>query len=357
MARFQLSRREILGGLTAAGLTASLPALRADDKPPAGKRLDFHHHFYVKAIEKYRHKFPSATARFEDWTPARSIDAMDKAGIGTAFLTLPVGLGDNPAALKDDNIALAREANEYAAKVASDHKGRFGRFARLPLPDVDATLKEIEYALDTLKADGVAMLSCYGRQHPGDPAFRPVFDELNRRKAVVHVHPFDPPGTVDLLPDTRPQLIEWPTDTTRAIYSVIDDGSRGGNPKPQRASVATRCPDVTFIWAHAGGTLVALAWRFLLPDPLGALAAKVPEKNSKLYHLRRFYYDTAMTLDPITMTALKTLVGPSQIVCGTDFPFIPTQFTVDGLAKSGFTADELRGVERENALRFLPKWK
>jgi predicted TIM-barrel fold metal-dependent hydrolase len=184
-----------------------------------------------------------------------------------------------------------------------------------------------------------------------------VFDELNRRKAVVHIHPYDPPGTVDLLPGVQPQLIEWPTDTTRAIYSVIDDGSSPATPKPQRESVAARCPDVTFIWAHAGGTLVALAWRILLPDPLGALAAKVPEKNSKLYHLRRFYYDTALTLDPITMTALKALVGPSQIVCGTDFPFVPTQVTVDGLSKSGFTADELRGVERENALRFLPKWK
>ena len=102
---------------------------------------------------------------------------------------------------------------------------------------------------------------------------------------------------------------------------------------------------------------MALAWRFLSPDPHGVLAAEAPEKNSKLYHLRRFYYDTALTSDPITMTALKTLVGPTQIVFGTDFPFVPTQVTVDELSKSGFTADELRGVERENALRFLPKWK
>jgi predicted TIM-barrel fold metal-dependent hydrolase len=347
----------MLASLTAAGLTAGLPTVRADDKPPTGKRLDFHHHFFVKGVAKYLRKFPGSITRLEDWTPSRSIEAMDEAGIGTTFLTLPGGMGPNPAAPKDENIALSRDVNESAAKLASDHKGRFGRFARLPLPDVEAALKEIEYALDTLKADGVNLLSCYGRQHVGDKAFRPVFDELNRRKAVVHIHPYDPPGTADLLPGVQPQMIEWPTDTTRAIYSVIDDGSRPGNPKAQYESVATRCPDVTFIWAHAGGTLVALAWRILLPDPLGALAAKVPEKDSKLYHLRRFCYDTALTLDPITMTALKTLVGPSQIVCGTDFPFVPTQVTVDGLSKSGFTADELRGVKRENALRFLPKWK
>src|SRR5262245_17727023 len=294
------SRREVLGGLAAAGRPASVPALRADDKPAAGKRLDFHHHFFVKGIAKFTRKFAAVPTKFENWTPAQSIEAMDKANITTTFLTLPIGLGDKPADLKDESVALAREANEAAAKIASDHKGRFGRFARLPLPHVDATLKEIEYALDTLKADGVALLSCYGRQHVGEKDFKPVFDELNRRKAVVHVHPYDPPGTVDLLPGVQPQMIEWPTDTSRAIYSVIDDGSSVVTPRPQRESVATRCPDVTFIWAHAGGTLVALAWRFLLPDPYAALAAKVPEKNSKLYHLRRFYYDTALTLDHVT---------------------------------------------------------
>lgn len=356
MARGHLSRREILGGLASAGLIASVPVLRADDQPPVGKRFDFHHHFFVKGIAKYLRKFPGVTTRLDDWSPALSIEAMDKASIGTTFLTLPIGLGHDPAALKDESVALAREVNEAAATIASDHKGRFGRFARLPLPHVDPALKEIEYALDMLKADGVALLSCYGRHHVGDKAFQPVFDELNRRKAVVHIHPYDPPGTADLLPGVMPQMIEWPTDTTRAIYSVIDDGSGPGMPKRTHESLATRCPDVTFIWAHAGGTLVALTWRFLLPE-LDTLADKAPEKNSKLYHLRRFYYDTALTLDPITMTALKTLVGPSQIVCGTDFPFVPVQLMVDRLPKSGFTADELRGVERENAMQFLPKWK
>jgi predicted TIM-barrel fold metal-dependent hydrolase len=352
MNRTRPSRREILGGLTAAGLTARLSVARAEDQPPAGKRFDFHHHFFVKEFEKYIDKVPGATAGL-DWTPAKSLDAMDKAGIGAAFLSVPIGLGDNPAGMRKENVAIARESNEYAARLAADHKGRFGRFARLPLPDVDATLKEIEYALDTLKADGVGILSCYGRQYPGDKAFRPVFDELNRRKAVVHVHPFDPPGVRDLQPGTRPQLIEWPTDTSRAIWSVIDDS----DPKGRRESLATSCPDVTFIWGHAGGTLLGLVGRFLWPNVLADLSVEAPAKNSKLYHLRRFYYDTALTANPVTMAALKAFVGASQIVCGTDFPFVPTPVTVEGLRKSGFTADELRGVERENALRFLPKWK
>ncbi|HKA08170.1 MAG TPA: hypothetical protein VKD71_13005, partial [Gemmataceae bacterium] len=126
------TRREILGGLAAAGLTGSVPAVRADDKPSAGKRLDFHHHFLIKSIEKYLGLPPGV--KLPDWTPAQSLDAMDKNGIGTAFLTMPIALGYNPAELKKENIAIAREANEFAAKVASDHKGRFGRFARLPMP-------------------------------------------------------------------------------------------------------------------------------------------------------------------------------------------------------------------------------
>lgn len=331
--------------------------LPAHDKPPARRRLDLHHHFFVKGIARYLPHDPGSVSQLEEWTASRSIAAMDETGIGTAFLTLPIGLGGTPSEVKDDEIAFAREVNDAAATLASDHRGRFGQFARLPLPHVDATLREIEYALETLKADGVAILSCYGRQHLGDKAFQPVFDELNRRKAVVHVHPCDPLGTADLLPGVQAQMIEWPTDTSRAIYSVIDDGWRPGKKQHDCESLATRCPDITFIWSHAGGTLVALAWRFLLPHPNAALSARVPEVNSKLYHLRRFYYDTALTSDPITMTALKTLVGPSQIVWGTDFPFVPTRVTLEGLGQSGFNADELGGVERENALRFLPKWK
>src|SRR5262245_37500920 len=132
MTLHRTSRRELLTGLAAAGLTASLPAVWADDKPPAGKRFDFHHHFFVTRIAKYTRKFPGVTTRLDDWTPAQSIDAMDKAGIGTTFLTLPIGLGHDPAALKDESIVLSREANEAAATLAADHKGRFGRFARLP---------------------------------------------------------------------------------------------------------------------------------------------------------------------------------------------------------------------------------
>src|SRR5262249_11112705 len=142
MAQIRPSRREILGGLAVAGVTAGLPALRADDKPPTGQRVDFHHHFFVPGIAEYLRQFSGSAPKLEAWTPAASIEAMDNAGICTTFLTLPIGLGDKPAELKDESVALAREVNEAAATLAADKKGRFGRFARLPLPHVDAALKE-----------------------------------------------------------------------------------------------------------------------------------------------------------------------------------------------------------------------
>jgi predicted TIM-barrel fold metal-dependent hydrolase len=134
---------------------------------------------------------------------------------------------------------------------------------------------------------------------------------------------------------------------------MINDGQFG----PSRLSAATRCPNVTFIWSHAGGTLLGLIQRFLGAASSADSLAQTPEPNSRLYHLRRFYYDTAVSANPIQMTALKSLVGGSQILFGSDFPFVSPLDTIQGLQKSGLSADELRGIEGENALRIFPKWK
>jgi predicted TIM-barrel fold metal-dependent hydrolase len=296
-----------------------------------------------------------------DYTPMRSIEAMDQAGVGKAIISSPVSFGDDPVTFRSDAISAVREINNYGAKLVTDYRGRFGFFAVLPLPDIDSSLREIEYAFDTLKADGVGILTSYGNHWLGDKAFQPVFDELNRRNAIVYSHPTDAPCCHNLIPDTGPQTVEWNTDTSRAIWSMINDGANavaagvlGVN--ASQVSMATRYRNIRFIWSHAGGSLVGLIGRFIGLSATADNLRRTPEPNSRLYHLRRFYYDTAGSANPIQMQALKALVGSSQIVFGSDFPFVPIKDVAESLLLCGLSAEDLRGISRENALTIKPTW-
>ena len=268
---------------------------------------------------------------------------MDKAGIATAMLspTAPaVWFGDVAEACK-----AARELNEYAAaKMVGEYKNRFGLFATLPMPDVEGTLKEIEYAYDTLKVDGVAFLTSYDNKWLGDKTFDPIFEELNRRNAVVYTHPLEPACCKNPITGVSAQTLEYPTDTTRIIMSLIV------------SNTATRCPNIKFIFSHAGGTLVSIAQRFLGNQVTADGLAKSVENNSRLYHVRRFYYDTAGSANPIQIQSLKLLVPSSQIVFGTDFPFGNVSATATGVQSSGLSSAELQAVFHDNPARFLPKY-
>jgi predicted TIM-barrel fold metal-dependent hydrolase len=271
---------------------------------------------------------------------------MDRDGVATSLIscTAPgVWFGD-----PDEARGLARELNEYGAKMATDYKGRYGLLAVLPIPRVDESLKEIEYAFDTLKADGVGILTSYGNRWLGDPAFQPIFDELNRRKAVVYTHPIDAPCCQDLMPGVNPTTLEYPTDTTRAILSLLG------------TNAATRYGDIRFIFSHAGGTMPSVIDRIGVgnPDTIAANLRGTPEPNSRLYHLRRFYYDTAQSTNTVQLQALKTIAGVSQVLFGTDYPFGATAAKqVQGLRECGFNPEELQGIQMGNALRLFPKYK
>src|ERR1700720_379217 len=179
-------------------------------------RIDTHHHFSVpKLIAESTAKGITQTG-LQDWTPEKSLDQMDKGSVATSIISISdpgVWFGDNTAAR-----ALARECNEYAAKLIKDYPGRFGLFATLPLPDVDGSLLELEYALGTLKADGACVLSSYGGKYLGNPSFAPLMEELNRRKAVVFCHPYCAAcGTQTVLGDGQNRGLEFVFDTTRTI--------------------------------------------------------------------------------------------------------------------------------------------
>jgi predicted TIM-barrel fold metal-dependent hydrolase len=350
----RISRRDFLAGAGLAGVAA--PYLQGQGRGQGAnpRVIDCHHHFtapgYLKALAakqgQYRQGF---TPYFNlgvltSYTPAKDIELMDQEGVATCMLscTTPGIWFGNP----EESAALAREMNEFGTKMASDYKGRFGLFALVPLPTIDASLKEIEYALDTLKADGVGLMTSYGDRWLGDPTFRPVFEELNRRKAVVYTHPIDAPCCTGLMPGVNPTTIEYNTDTSRTIFSLI------------AGDAATRYSDIKFIFSHAGGTMTSLIERFGVgaPDTINDNLAGTAAPNSRLFHLRRFYYDTAQSVNVVQMRGLKTIVGASQIVFGTDYPFVTAARTLQGLDKCGFNASELQGIYRGTAVKLLPKY-
>jgi predicted TIM-barrel fold metal-dependent hydrolase len=330
------SRREFLTGLAGAGVAALF-------QTPA-RRIDVHQHYSSPAyFDLLTRKNAITVNQFRNYSPSRNLEEMEKAGITTAMLspTAPaVWFGDVEEARR-----AARELNEYAAaKMVGEYKGRFGLFATLPMPDVDGTLAEIAYAYDTLKVDGVAFLTSYDNVWLGDKKFDPIFDELNRRNAVVYTHPLEASCCKNPIPGVTAQTLEYPTDTTRIIMNLIV------------SNTATRCPNIKFIFSHAGGTLVSIAQRFLGNQVTADGLSKTPDANSRLYHVRRFYYDTAGSANPVQMQSLKLLVPSSQIVFGTDFPFGNTAATATGVQTSGLTAEELRGIFHDNAAKFLPKY-
>ena len=339
------SRRRFMTGLAVAGAMAGAGPAESGETlaqavagPP--HRIDVHHHIspppYVAELVRRKISGQEPTLA---WTPAKSIADMDEGGTATAVasITTPgVWFGNNQEA-RD----MARICNDYAAKLRSDYPKRFGIFASIPLPDVDGSLREIEYALDTLKADGIGVMTSFGDKWLGHPSFAPVWAELNRRKAVVYTHPTVANCCRNLLPDVNVAIIEFATDTTRAIADLVFSGT------------VARFPDIKFIFSHAGGTMPFLTERFTrMPLLNPSLNARLP--HGVLYELQRFHYDVAQAAHPMALASLTRLVATSQILFGTDFPYRTTLDHVKGLINFGFGAADLRAIDRDNALKLLP---
>jgi len=352
-----LTRRGFLPALCAAG---GLLGDRASWSQTTSRRLDLHHHF---ASPKFKALLTEGKRQgwetFQPYDPSKALEAMDRGGVATAFLSVTtpgLWLGDEfSRSERDRAMAMARDMNDYGARLVRDYKTRFGLFAALPLPDVDASLKEIAYAFDTLKADGAGLLTSYGNHWLGEKMFEPVFDELNRRNAVIFVHPTEAPCCHNLA-NANPATLEWFTDTARSILSLLAEDPRvvGALGKPE-ASAASRYGNCKFIWSHGGGALIGVASRVVGPIAEKDLAG-TPPVNSRLYHIRRFFYDTAGSANPIVMQGIAKLAGASQLVFGTDYPFGNPASLAEGLQSVGFSGSQLLAIDRENAIRILPRY-
>jgi 6-methylsalicylate decarboxylase len=334
-----VSRRNLLaGGLAALGLgAAAVPPARA--QATAARRIDVHHHFMPPV---QRDALIKNHARAPDWSVQQSLDDMDRSGIATAVVSAVqpgVWFGEAEPARK-----LARAVNEYGARMVSDHKGRFGLFAAIPLPDAEGSLKEIAYALDTLHADGIGLYTSYAGKYLGDPAFVPVLEELNRRKCVVYVHPLVPACCGHLIKGIPPGTIEYATDTTRTVTSLLFG----------EAGSAFRFPDIRWIWSHSGGTLPFLTGRIIR---LAAERKDTRMPDGPLPILRKYYYEIAQGNTPGQLAALMKLVSISQVLFGTDFPYRDGQEAVDGLRDYGFGAADAAAIDRGNAVALMPRIK
>jgi predicted TIM-barrel fold metal-dependent hydrolase len=359
-----LSRRRVLALLAvscAGAAIAPVCGLSQEMPRPSGSGvIDVHHHIYPPHYARANLARLLADAPLDpastylDWTPEKTLEQMDQNGVASAVtsITSPgIWFGNN-----DEGRRWARECNEYGARLSGDHAGCFGMFAAVPLPDTAGCLLEIAYALDVLKLDGIGLLTNYNGRYLGDAAFSPVFDELNRRKTIVFVHPIltsccrPPPRVSAAHPANQPieKLRPWagPTDTTIAITNLVYNGT------------LARCPDIRFIFAHGGGTLPMVINRIAGNAAHAFTAERRAEilPNGLSYELQKLYFDIAGVINnPAALAADWKMAPVSQFMFGSDFPFGSlTQTSL--LEKLDLPGDSIRALRRDNAARLFPRF-
>lgn len=319
---------------------------------PTTRLIDLHHHgrpdSFWKALAAQGLTIHGGRPFPPPSRPEDTVAMMDRVGIETAILSAP----DAELMFKDRDFARtqARDINEFFAQAALSHPGRFGAFACLPMPHIDDSLAEMEYAMDRLHFDGVQLLTSYSGKYPGSREFDPILEECNRRGAFVFIHPSTPIG-MDLLDlDIPCFVLEFVNDTTRCIANFLKN------------DIAARYPRCTFLFSHAGGNAPYLAGRLALMDlfanPNNTLS--IPQAREKaLSGLRSFYYDTALSATDPVLQLLRDVIGIDRIVFGSDFPQAKEDFvqaTADGVRESAVLNEAERyAIARGNALRLFPR--
>lgn len=310
-------------------------------------RIDTHHHIVPSFYRDYLWRCDVRDAggrELPPWSEDEALAAMDRHGIATgiASISMPgTHFGDDAAAR-----AMSRRCNEFAADLIRRRPERWGAFAVLPLPDVAGALEEAAYALDVLQLDGVVLLANHGGCYLGDPRFDALFDELDRRRAVVFIHPTIPPGMSQSGLSLPAMLFEFTFDTTRAIANLVYSGT------------LERCPNLRLVASHGGGTVPYIAWRLKLVQQSEPWSARVPK--GVRHYLRTIYYDTALTTSPSALAALQAFADPSRIVFGSDYPYATEQVVgacIHGLKRHVESHAQFPGaaVDRANALALFPR--
>lgn len=333
-------------GAAAAGVALPSASLVAQPATASPRRIDVHHHCYPKTWFE-RHKSlllgsDSNPDEIKDWNPRKNIEAMDKNGVATAIVSL--GSPAVRANSIEEGRSLTRGVTEAMAQMVLDFPGRFGAFAPLPLTDVEGSLKEIEYIYDVLKLDGIGLLTSYGDKWPGDPAFAPVFEELNRRKAVIFFHPTAPACCNRLMPGIPATAAEYPFDEVRCIMSLLFSGT------------FTKNSDTRFIFSHAGGPAPILAVRLEQQMRHPNIRERIP--NGVQHELKKLYYEVAnSTVSLPAMAALLSLASPSQMLFGSDWPYVEIEKTIGGFDQLLYSPAMLRAIDRDNAAKLFPRFQ
>lgn len=312
--------------------------------PDRSLTIDTHHHtlpdFFWQETENVH--APVGGLAPLHWSKEASISFMDDAGIDVSIVSLStpgVHTGNGAKAR-----ALAKRCNEFSAELVRSRPDRFGSFACLPLPDVDASLEELSYALDVLGLDGFVLFTNSNGVYLGDPVLEPVFEELERRQAVVYVHPNASPDAIAHSLGLPDNLLDFPTDTNRAVAQM------------HYTNRFARTPNVKYIFSHAGGSIPYLAARLAIIDEIGFIAgAELRSAAADMF--RRVYWDTALAASDPVFRMLRDVAGTDQVLFGTDFPYLRRDLAINSkqrISQSSELSDsERRAILGGNASRLF----
>jgi predicted TIM-barrel fold metal-dependent hydrolase len=309
--------------------------------------IDAHQHVtpevYRTALESIGIK-GSGERPWPESSPATLIEAMDRTGLTAAAVSVAspgVYFGDIAFTRR-----IVRAVNDDLTRIVAEHPRRFAAVGLVSLPDIDAALADLSHALDTLKLDGVLLLTHTGDRYLGHAEDAPFYAELDRRRAVVLVHPVRPKTTgwaQFSFPDGYSELA---FETYRAIANLHWNG------------MFTRFANIRWVMPHAGGVTPFLAFRFSGMDDIPSVRERSPEGVAAT--LKRLYYDIAQATHPAPLRALLEVADPSRILFGTDFPFARNIGVIEQSIAAvdefdGFDAALRHKVMRDNALALFPR--